>query len=410
MSEQFEFINENEIVQRFHSYLQEDLKVVDAMEMLLRDCANEDLSEEEIIHVVGGILIPEIAIRFAEKYDTLTNCFDYDPSEDNLNAIFEIFTASEGLSEGLSNALAATINTAAASDHDDEDDDDNEVVFKPDEWAELSDEQRKAKVKSFLKKLANAHLDARDLKPFIRHFNIGDQEDEYGNSFGHANEGAIHFPDVFNQGHDEDHRNSPLHKTLQKYNFQYSHSTPVTQHDGSILNNHVWQHSGGGHQIGAYHNDTKWSSKVSSVSGHVATGAGTRALDKHLSNKAKRYKLQNNEAVAHLPILENLIAPEAHARVQKYADWMDKHPESAFGVVGGSYAVNSAAKDLMEVEKLKAAHDKRFGHGKHEPHRPDAVRFFCPKERRRNMLAQCVPKHARHWWLPLPGDVGGLVS
>jgi hypothetical protein len=36
--------------------------------------------------------------------------------------------------------------------------------------------------------------------------------------------------------------------------------------------------------------------------------------------------------------------------------------------------------------------------------------ILLPRERRRNMLVQCVPKHARHWWPPLPGDVGGLVS
>jgi hypothetical protein len=32
----------------------------------------------------------------------------------------------------------------------------------------------------------------------------------------------------------------------------------------------------------------------------------------------------------------------------------------------------------------------------------DAVRFFCPKGCRRNMLDRSVRKHERHWWQLLP--------
>jgi hypothetical protein len=166
-------------------------------------------------------------------------------------------------------SAAATINNHAAAEDDDEDEDDedNEAVFKPNDWDELSDDERQAKVKAFLRKIAKVHLDARDQKPFLKNLNIGDQSNPWGikvagqvktfdrvaHRYGHSpNESTIRFPNVLNQGHDEDHRNHPLHKIAQKRGFQYSHTTPVTQHDRSVQHHHTWQNSAG-HQIGAAH-------------------------------------------------------------------------------------------------------------------------------------------------------------
>src|SRR5207237_6933878 len=101
----------------------------------------------------------------------------------------------------------------------------------------------------------------------------------------------------------------PLHAILKKYNFSFSHSTPVHRKDNSVLHYHTWKNPQG-HSVGSYHDgDTKWSSKVSSGGGHSWTGIGTRSLESHLKNKVKRYKLQNNEAqVAHTKLQEGLLS------------------------------------------------------------------------------------------------------
>jgi hypothetical protein len=121
---------------------------------------------------------------------------------------------------------------------------------------------------------------------------VADQVKTFNDArFRHPNE-SIHFPNIFNQGHDEDHRNHPLHQTLLKHGYSYSFTTPVHQPDGSIHHHHVWQN--GHHQVGAYAGKTEFSSKTSASSGHVFTGIGKIALSKHLANKQRRYKLQNN--------------------------------------------------------------------------------------------------------------------
>src|SRR5262249_51987577 len=103
----------NEILRRLYWYLDSGLKLGDAFERVMHDA-----EELEDLHVVEEALVPEIVALFAEKYDTLDNCYVYDPDEDNLNIIFETFCKFEGLSEGIANVVAATINTAAAQDKD----------------------------------------------------------------------------------------------------------------------------------------------------------------------------------------------------------------------------------------------------------------------------------------------------
>jgi outer membrane cobalamin receptor len=121
----------------------------------------------------------------------------------------------------------------------------------------------------------------------------------------------------------------------------------------------MWTHPSG-HQLGAYHNDTKWSAKVSAVSGHVHSGIGTKALEAHLASKAKRYKIQNNEStqLPHTNLLEQLLSSQSHDRVKQYAKWMDSHPQTAFG---HAIEQNSQANDLREAWKLRDAQEKKFG-------------------------------------------------
>src|ERR1700720_3703603 len=51
MSEQFEFVNEDLVSRRFHSYL-EEMNIQDAFEQIFDDLINEDLSEAETDYVV----------------------------------------------------------------------------------------------------------------------------------------------------------------------------------------------------------------------------------------------------------------------------------------------------------------------------------------------------------------------
>jgi hypothetical protein len=69
MSEQFEFINENEISHLFHSYLQE-MNVGDAFDQILDDVLDEEFSEAETLYVVQEILMPEVICLVAEIYRT----------------------------------------------------------------------------------------------------------------------------------------------------------------------------------------------------------------------------------------------------------------------------------------------------------------------------------------------------
>jgi hypothetical protein len=239
----------------------------------------------------------------------------------------------------------------------------------------LTDGQRQQKVRNFLKKLSRVGADAREMRPFIKTLDVG--LNPYGvrtnphvktfdrkkfhfgheNNLGPSNEGTIQFPNSSGQGYDQDHEKHCCHQVALKHGYSYSHTTPINQRDGEILHHHSWSDPAG-HKIGSYENSDQWSSKVSSSSGHVWQGRTAKELDKHLANKAKRYKHQNNESVANLPILEQLLDPEGHAKVQRYADWMNKNPEQQFG---HSIEHKSAAHDLIEVEKLRAKSDKLFG-------------------------------------------------
>jgi hypothetical protein len=172
---------ENKISHLFQSYLQE-MKIGIAFDQILGHLLDEEFSDGETDYLVHEILMPEVVCLFAEKYSELDEVYGYDSSsEDNLNSVFETFCKFEGLPGDLQNLLAATINNHAAAKDDEDDDDDNEAVFKPNDWDELSDDERQAKVKAFLKKIANAHLDARDQKPFLKNLDIGDQENPWGN-------------------------------------------------------------------------------------------------------------------------------------------------------------------------------------------------------------------------------------
>jgi hypothetical protein len=307
-------INEDTVLERFQAYLQDANKIGNALEMIIDDAVSESLSEGQALYIVENLILPQIVVRFALHLNDLNEMYGYEHSPHEVLSAFCDFNE---LSEDFQNDIAQEIVEAAAA-HSDGDVDDEDVVFKREDWTKLSSAERQAKEKSFLRKLAAAHLDMRDLKPFIKDLDVGANPygiyngakkykafDRAAHHYGHDpapesykeetfEEGTIQFPNSSGQGNDDEAQWHPLHKVALKHGYRYSHTTPIHQANGEVLHHHTWAR--GEHKIGAYAHDTQWSSKVSSASGHVWSGIGTVALDKHLANKAKRYKLQKQRA------------------------------------------------------------------------------------------------------------------
>ena len=175
---------QNEIVRRFFWYMKNSGNIGDAFAATPADA--ENLEELDQV-AVAECLLPEIAISFANKYNEMTELYDDDP---DVNSIFETFCKFEGLSQDLANVVAITINEGAAAllheeVDDDADDDEEDIVFSSaDDWKKLSDSERQAKVKAFLRKLADAHRDIAAGEPFLKTLNVGDQENPYGIKVG----------------------------------------------------------------------------------------------------------------------------------------------------------------------------------------------------------------------------------
>ena len=104
---------------------------------------------------------------------------------------------------------------------------------------------------------------------------------------------AIQKPNSSGQGYDPDHQQHPLHPVITTHGYEYSHSTPIYQRNGTTHVHHTYQQ--GEHKVGVEGHNTNWESKTSSASGHSQQGTGAAALDKHLQGKRRRYSELRNE-------------------------------------------------------------------------------------------------------------------
>lgn len=101
---------------------------------------------------------------------------------------------------------------------------------------------------------------------------------------------AIQNPNSCEQGYDPDHTANPYHTIITRYGYTYSHSTPVTHAYGPIIY-HTYKQAG--HCASVHLPDSsgwRWSTSTRTGSGWETVGRGQEALEKHLKNKAKRYK------------------------------------------------------------------------------------------------------------------------
>jgi hypothetical protein len=211
-------INENAILDRFNSYL-EDMNINDACSMALDDVFGDQQTKAEVFY---ECLLPRIVVLFAKKYESLNNVYDNpDDDPDYLNDCFDTWAGFSGLSPNLADLVATHINETAERyftevtddntipgddntgikrvrnafddvESDDENDDDENLAFTTGDWARLTDEQRRQKIAAFLKALARAHIDIADRQPFWK-TSIGHRPDPYGNSFGDAVKKGDHY-------------------------------------------------------------------------------------------------------------------------------------------------------------------------------------------------------------------------
>jgi hypothetical protein len=156
-----------------------------------------------------------------------------------------------------------------------------------------------------------------------------------------------------------------LHKTLVKFGYKYSHSVPVDQPSGGKLHHHTWVHPVG-HQCGAYEGSTKFSTKNNAGSGHLFSGVGVKALEKHLSNKAKRYHLEEQKHLPHLdedipvvPLTQQLFSGEE--KVKAYADYFDKRQPTWNSNPTDSYRTASPAAQLKALWEARDRQVAKFG-------------------------------------------------
>jgi hypothetical protein len=164
ISEQRSSLDANAVLSFFHSCLHNGRTINGVLSAILSDPVVDSFTEQESDYLVYGILIPEMILEFAGRFSVLTE----EESETDIDATFEAWAESEGLSRELSNLIATIINETTEAATKDEENDAGDSVFSVDDWKNLSDEQRAEKVKIFLRCLAGVHDDARQNRPFIK--------------------------------------------------------------------------------------------------------------------------------------------------------------------------------------------------------------------------------------------------
>lgn len=100
---------------------------------------------------------------------------------------------------------------------------------------------------------------------------------------GNFHKEEIENPNSSGQGHDPDHMKHPLHDTILKHGYEYSHSTPVHRENAGKYIHHTYKK--GERVIGVSDdNKTKWQAKTSTASGREHTNHGKDTLEKYLKN------------------------------------------------------------------------------------------------------------------------------
>lgn len=101
------------------------------------------------------------------------------------------------------------------------------------------------------------------------------------------------------QGHDADYDKSPFHKTLEKFGYRYTHTTPIHMKDGSIRAQHAYN-NGKDHFVGVYKTrsgEWKWDAHTGG-SGHSYGGSSAAYLEKYLKGRSMRKQNPADDSAA----------------------------------------------------------------------------------------------------------------
>lgn len=94
------------------------------------------------------------------------------------------------------------------------------------------------------------------------------------------------------QGHDDEHRSHEYHQTILKHGYNYSHSTPIRQRDGSTVNHHTYKHMNNqdknvsvSRPKGTAGSHLQWATSTSGLGRGATSGFSNHTLEKHLKGR-----------------------------------------------------------------------------------------------------------------------------
>lgn len=132
------------------------------------------------------------------------------------------------------------------------------------------------------------------------------------------------------QGHDDEHRSHEYHQTILKHGYNYSHSTPIRQRDGSTVNHHTYKHMDNqdknvsvSRPKGTAGSHLQWATSTSGLGRGATSGFSTHTLEKHLKGR-KIAKKTTPDDIGHR---ENRVSEEIEideVSVKKLTDYVEK--------------------------------------------------------------------------------------
>ena len=317
-----------QVIPEYYSDLLTEMKIGDAIVQILND--DDQFAEAEAEQVFGEILLPQIVVTFADKYDSLSD----DDGED-LQKYFEAFLQFEHIPQELGNVVAASINELAKEDED--------GVMSVSDWETLSDKERILKVKAFLKAITNSGDNARDIKPFVKN---GPGPDPYGNDFGKSKVKA--FDRQANRfGH------GPENPTTPKGSNSYLQTESVSRKHFIAAANTIRAIDDPKKRQEAADTQASIFSKLNPRFDHARFHAAC-------STKYSGKTIKEHRPLPNLPITEQLFNPTSASKVERYAAWMEKNPHFF------KNNSDSPKEALIEAGRLRDEHNKKFGLGKDE--------------------------------------------
>ncbi len=262
-------------------------------------------------------------------------------------------TVDEGLiTERLANSLVS-INKGDEAEQTDDVSDADVVITKY--WQALGKDERLNKVKAFLRKISKAHLNSRDLKPWLKDLNVGDQENPYGTKYG-------------------------VTKTFDRSAHHFGHSPNEETELDEAKSGHVWDTMSGlvSVKVHKVEPDPNYPDHPGLRKAHIEVtsrnhkiykkGERHETLASHIHPKSAIHRRSGIYRIwPHDPVGESKAIPnidicqglqEGYSNVNRYVEHINKNP---FSLLSEPISKSSPASELKSVWRQKAAQQKLFG-------------------------------------------------